>query len=166
MISIQSYKLDEMAADLNRRKSHIEIAMRRASASFVRLVQSRVLDVVRAKVGLPKAQMSQFRINTKVERARMRAELWVGSSPIQVRYLNTRFTKKGVKAGGTLYPRSFMPWKNDGKSVILQRTGSDRLPVIAPEVDINDIVLETIEEQWIDLEQHFDRMVMEELSRI
>lgn len=164
MIDVRTSNLAELSEQIGRRKSHIETAMRRAAGSFVALLRTYVLTDVRKKVGLPRSEMNKVRIRAKIVRNRLQASLWVGSNPVAIRYLNPRFGKKGISAGGRKYPRAFMPWKKRGSAVILQRVGKDRLPVEVPEVEINDIVIETLDREWAKLEAYFDKRVMAELQ--
>jgi hypothetical protein len=166
MMEVQSSNLEELAEQLDRRKSHIEKAMRKAASSFVVHIRSEVLGEVRKRFGLPRAEMNRVRIRTKIVRNRLEASMWVGSSPVAVRYLTARWTKAGVKAAGQTFPNAFLPRKKKGSSLILQRTGKERLPVVAPEVDINDTVLEVLDRKWPKLEAYFDNAVRRELSKI
>lgn len=166
MMEVRSSRLDELADQLGRRKSHIETAMRKAASSFVIHIRSEVLGEVRKRIGLPRGQMNKVRIRTKIVKNRLDVSMWVGSSPVAVRYLNARWTKAGVKAAGQTFPNSFLPGKKKGSGLILQRTGKARLPVEAPKVEINDIVLEVLDQKWARLEGYFDRAVERELSKI
>lgn len=166
MIDVRTSNLEELAESLGRRKSHIETAMRRATSSFLTHLRSEVLGAVRKRTGLPRAEMNRVRIRAKIERKRLQVSMWVGSSAIAVRYLTPRFTKKGVKAAGQTFPRAFLPRKKKGSGLILQRVGDERLPVIAPEVEINDIVIEVLEAKWDTLERYYDNAVRRELNKI
>lgn len=166
MIDVRTSNLGELSESLGRRKSHIELAMRRAVGSFVALLRSNVLTEVRKRVGLPKTEMNRIRIRAKIVRNKLQASLWVGSNPVAIRYLNPRFGRKGITAAKQKYPRAFMPWKKQGRGVILQRVGADRLPVEVPEVDINRIVLEVLDREWSRMEAYFDKRVRAELSEI
>lgn len=165
MISVRTSNLAELAENLGRRKSRIEAAMRRACGSFVALLRSEVIGSVRKATGLPRSEMNRIRIKAKIVRNKLEASLWVGANPVAVRYLSPRFTKSGVKAAGTDFPRAFLPRKKAGSTLILQRVGKERLPVVAPEVDINDIVLEALETHWHRLESYFHKRVEAELLK-
>lgn len=166
MMEVRSSNLEELSEQLGRRKSHIETAMRKAASSFIVHIRSEVLGEVRRRIGLPRTQMGKVRIRTRIVRNRLDVSMWVGSSPVAVRYLNARWTKGGVKAAGQTFPNSFLPGKKKGSGLILQRTGKDRLPVVSPEVEINDIVLEVLDQKWAKLEGYFDRAVERELNKI
>ncbi len=166
MISVRTTDLAALAENLGRRKSHVEMAMRKATTSFIALLKSEVIGEVRKKTGLPRSEMNRVRIKGSSRRKQLQVSLWVGSSPVAVRYLSPKFTPTGVKAAGTDFPRAFLPRKKKGSSLILQRVGDERLPVVAPEVDINDTVLEALEKHWDRLESYFDKMVERELLKI
>jgi len=166
MIDVSTSNLGELAENLGRRKSHIETAMRRACGSFVALLRSEVLGSVRKATGLPRAEMNRFRIRAKIVRNRLQASLWVGANAVAVRYLSPKFTKTGVKAAGKEFPHAFQPRKKKGSNLILQRLGKERLPVVAPDIDVNDVVLKAIEEHWPRLESYFHKRVEAELRKI
>jgi len=166
MIDVRTSNLQDLADQIGRRKSHIEMAMRRAVGSFTALLRSMVLTEVRKRIGLPREEMNKVRIRSKIVRNKLQASLWVGSNPVAIRYLRPRFTKKGVTAGGVKYPKAFLPFKKRGSSLILQRVGKDRLPLEVPEVDINDIVIEVLDREWSRLESYFDKRVLAELENI
>jgi hypothetical protein len=166
MIDVRTSNLADLSDQIGRRKSHIEMAMRRAAGSFVSLLRAYVLTEVRKRVGLPRAEMNRVRIRSRIVRNRLQASLWVGSNPVAVRYLNPRFGRKGITAGGKKYPLAFLPYKKRGSSLILQRVGNERLPVEVPRVDINDIVIEVLDREWGKLEAYFDKRVLAELATI
>jgi hypothetical protein len=167
---VHSSDLAKLSEQLGRRKSHVEMAMRRAVGSFVALLRSYVLTEVRRRIGLPQKQMNKVRIKARIVRNKLQASLWVGSNPVAVRYLNPRFTNKGVSTGRgdsrQAFPRAFLPYKKQGRTLILQRVGKERLPVVAPEVEINDVVLEVLDREWSRLEAYFDKRVAAELQTI
>ncbi len=166
MISVRTSNLEQLAASLGRRKSHVETALRKATASFVALLRSEVLGEVRKQIGLPRAEMNRVRIKATSIRRKLQVSLWVGSSPVAVRYLSPKFTKTGIKAAGADFPRAFMPRKKKGSTLILQRVGDERLPVTAPEISIHDVVLDAIEKHWSRLEAYYDKVVERELLKI
>lgn len=169
-VNLTTSDLGQLAKALKRRKSHIETAMRRAAVSFNALLRSDVLTEVRRRVGLNRADMNKIRIRSKVARKKLQVELWVGSNPVDIRYLGFRFTRNGVVVGRgesrQTFPAAFMPWKSSGNSVILQRIGKARLPVTRPDIDINPIVIEVIERKWAGLEAYFWKRVERELLEI
>ncbi len=166
MIEVRTSNLEDLSKQLGRRKSHIETAMRRSISSFVGALNAKVLGEVRKRTGLPRAEMRRVRIRAKIVRRKLQVSMWVGTSPVAVRYLNPRFTRKGVKAAGQLFPNTFLPKKKRGSGMLFQRVGTERLPVVVPEVPINDIVLEVLDEQWDNLQAYFDRRVEKELEMI
>ena len=167
---VHSSDLAELSKQLGRRKSHIEMAMRRAVGSFVALLRSYVLAEVRKRIGLPQKEMNKVRIKARIVRNSLQASLWVGSNPVAVRYLNPRFSRNGVSTGRgdsrQTFPGAFMPYQKQGRTLILQRVGKERLPVRAPEVEINDIVLEVLDREWARLESYCDKRVAAELATI
>lgn len=165
-LSVKSIGIEELSAQLGKHKGDIQTAMRRAAVAFNRELKSSVLSEVRKRIGLSQSDMNKIRIRSAVKRGRLEVSLWVGSNPVDVRYLNPRFVKGGVKVKSETFDRAFMPWKNKGKTVILQRVGKERLPVVKPDVDINDIVLEVIEKKWSHLESYFYKRVERELLLI
>lgn len=166
MIELRTSDLKELSEQIGRRKSHIEMAMRRAVGSFVSLLRSYVLTEVRKQTGLPRDEMNRVRIRARIVRNKLEASMWVGSNPVAIRYLNPRFTRKGISAGGKKYPRAFLPRKKKGSGLILQRVGDERLPVEVPRVDINEIVIATLDREWSKLEAYFDKRVLAELQSI
>lgn len=154
-VRVDSFRLDDLSVFLHRRKSHIEAAMRKAARSTINMMRSYVVDELHGRFKVPFREFSKFRMRMRVSRVGLGVSLWMGSKPLLIQYLRPSVSKGGVRAGGKLYPRAFMPWKRRGDVTVFERTGKERLPLRRPAEDIDELVLGVIERKWGDMASYF-----------
>lgn len=156
MLTVDASQLEAIAQELAGTDAEVKTALKRAINRTVMWMKTRAKQALSKGLKIPsriiQARLRHSLFTGEITSADTRlARIWVGLNPISAARLKPKQNKRGVTAGGELFPGAFMATGRSGNRHVYRRMGKSRLPIESVYKDIQhgqEIIENQVFEGW------------------
>lgn len=164
IVEIDAAELDGLALSLNVVRKEAERAVRVAANRTARWARVQIARGLGARLGVPQSLLAGKRLTAKSGRSG--AKVWIALNPLNAAAAGARETGRGLRAGRTDFPGSFLIKGKHGGKAAVHRAGRARTPLEASSFDVMAAAPAEINRKaWPALNERFLEFYREELER-